>query len=189
MYVRDHSRFDTAYVNIGNSDIIGVRDTYPVKIENYGSLGDYIPFYFGKQSIMLYNILTGYGGLQKQSPRDIIYLCCYVGDIVKVCPKFFFTDGQANKRFTEHFNNLKDLIKVDWEVVTSSDFKQTEEDTDRPRKYQSEFLVHEHVPIECVNKIVVYDESRKESVEQLLKRNGLNIQVRIAKKDFYYFYF
>ena len=181
--------FDPHYVNIGNSEIINTRGVFPVKIEDYGFIGDYVPFYFGKQSIMLYNILTGRGGVRKQSPEDIVYLCCGVAKLINECPRYFFTDGQANKQLTEHFSSTNDLDKIDWDIVNGSDFKKTQEQPDKSRRYQAEFLVHQHVPVSCINKIVIYNKSAASIVEALLKGNGLRIPLRIAKKDSYYFYF
>jgi len=189
LYIRNHPSSDPDYINIGNSAIINTRETFPVKIYKYGCLGDYIPFYFGTQSIMLYNILTGHGGLKKYPPDNIVYLCCFVEDLVKTSSKYFFTDGQANKKFTKHFTELSDLNNVDWEIVNSSDFRMTEEDPDRPRKYQAEFLVYKHVPVSCISKIVVYNRKRKNDVKSLLDNNGLDIEVNIANKDIFYFYF
>jgi hypothetical protein len=189
IYIKGHKNFDPDYVNIGNSEIIGKREAFQVKINKYGYLSDYVPFYFGRQSIMLYNILTGHGGIKKCLPVNIIYLCCYVDEIIRVCPQYFFTDGQANKKFTEHFTDLIDLKKIDWDVIDGSDFKMTEDDLDKPRKYQAEFLVHQHVPVSCLEKIVVYNKARKTDAEALLTNNHLSLSVEIAKKNEYYFYF
>jgi len=189
MFVRGHKQFDPDYVNIGDPSIISTRDIYPVKIPGYGHLGDYVPFYFGRCSMMLYNILTGYR-VPKQHPKDIVYLCCTVDSLTAECGQYFFTDGQANTRFTDHFSDLADLAKVDWETVNGKDFKKSGADPDKPRRYQAEFLVHNHVPISCVKAIVVYNEARKQEVEQLVVREGLNIKVLVATpRNNYYFHY
>jgi len=187
IYVRDHHKFDPNYINIGNTDIIDVRGSSSVKINNYGNIGAYIPFYFGRQSIMLYNILTDYKA-EKQLPEDIIYLCCKVDKLVAACKRFFFTDGQANKKFTEHFCDLSDLENLDWDVIKGSDFKKSEEDPDKQRRYQAEFLVHQYVPIDCIGTIVVYNQDRKDYIENLVNNNNLNIPVHLIRTD-YYFHF
>jgi len=188
IYIKDHRKFDPNYINIGNSEVINKRDEFRVKIDGYGFIGNYIPFYFGTQSIMLYNILTGQNGISKQPPGNIAYLCCDIDELVKLCPKFFFTDGQANQKFTGHFNNLDDLDKIDWPVVDSSDFKKTEADPDRLRRYQAEFLVYQHVPVNCISQVVVYDKDKKSGVESLLANNNLYIPIKVAKKDFYFYF-
>jgi hypothetical protein len=188
IYVKEHPKFDPLYINIGNSEIISKREEFRVKINGYGFIGEYIPFYFGTQSIMLYNILTGQNGVSKQPPANIVYLCCDINELLNQKIRFFFTDGQANQKFTGHYDNLNNLDKVDWAVVNSADFKKTEADPDRLRRYQAEFLVYQHVPINCINQIVVYDKHSKAEVELLLTNNKLNIPVKVVKKD-YYFYF
>lgn len=187
LYVRGHKNFDPNYINIGNPDIIGVRDSFKVMLDDHGKIGEYIPFYFGKQSIMLYNILTGYG-IKKHAPEDIVYLCCEINNLTSTCNRYFFTDGQANKEFTEHFNDLKDLDKIDWNVVMGKDFMKSAADTDKPRRYQAEFLVHEHVPTSCIKKIIVYNQKRKTEAQEFLLKNELEIPVKIVKEG-YYFHF
>jgi len=188
IYIKDHPEFDPNYINIGNSEVITKRAQFRVKIDEYGFIGNYIPFYFGTQSIMLYNILTGQSGVSKQPAANIVYLCCDIDMLVKQCPKFFFTDGQANQKFTGHFNNLNDLDKIDWLVVDSSDFRKSEADPDRLRRYQAEFLVYQYVPVNCISQIVVYDKEKKRTVESLLSNNNLNTVVKVAKKDFYFYF-
>lgn len=186
IYVRSHAKHDPDYIHIGNVDIISVRENFKVKLDGYGKIGEYIPFYFGKQSIMLYNILTGVG-VPKVEPDKIIYLCCEIGDVTGKCERYFFTDGQANKAFTEHYADLKHLSDVDWDVVLGEDFTKSG-DIDRPRRYQAEFLVHQHIPVECIREIIVFDEAKKMEIEKLQLDNSCEIPVRAVKKG-YYFYF
>ena len=63
MFTRNHAQADPSYINIGDTILINQRSEYPVKIEGYGNLGDYVPFYFGPLSPMLLNIKTGYRGI------------------------------------------------------------------------------------------------------------------------------
>lgn len=186
IYVRGHASHDPNYINIGNKDIISVRDNFKVKLDGYGNIGEYVPFYFGKQSIMLYNILTGHG-VPKHNPQNIVYLCCEINDLTGTCKKYFFSDGQANKAFTEHYNDLKHLGEVDWDVVLGEDFTMNG-DSDRPRRYMAEFLVHEFIPVDCIKKIIVFNQAKKQEVEKLVLDNGYKIPVR-AIKEGYFFYF
>lgn len=188
MFIKGHNSNHTKYLNIGNSEIINTRKEFPVKIKGYGFIGDYVPFYFGRQSIMLYNILTGQNGVQKQSPDNIIYICCYINELVKNCSQYFFTDGQANKKFTQHLITPDDLEKVDWKIVNGSDFKKTEADPDKARKYQAEFLIHKYVPVKCIHEIIVYNENKKAAVELLIAEHALDITVRVEKKEFYFYF-
>src|SRR5215203_1829265 len=69
---KNHPNADPGYIPIGNGSIIGVRTIHPAKIEGYGNIGEYVPFYFTPSSIMLYNILTGYG-VPKIEAEDIVF--------------------------------------------------------------------------------------------------------------------
>ncbi|OQP66081.1 hypothetical protein A3860_14680 [Niastella vici] len=181
---KNHPNADPKYVNIGNNSIIGVRIVHPVKIFGYGNIGDYVPFYFTPCSIMLYNILTGYG-IDKVAPEDIIFLCCTVEAVTKCGNDFFFTDGQANTAITEHYNDLVDLGKIDWDVIKSKDFRKTADDVDRQRRYQAEFLIKHFVPTTCISAIVVYNEKCANFVKKELEKAGSLIPVHIKKS--YYF--
>lgn len=180
---RSHPNADPNFIDIGSTEIIGVRKSHPVKINGYGNIGDYVPFYFDARSIMLYNILTGYG-VPKRKPEDIIVLATTVASASK-CDKYFFTDGQANTYISGHYNDLKNLDKIDWDVVTSGNFKKAETDTDRSRRYQAEFLIHHHVPLNCIEAIAVYNQACANFVKSLLDKAGLLIPVHI-KKSFYF---
>lgn len=58
IFSHSHANADSEYVNIGDATLINQRNDFPVKLDGYGNLGDYVPFYFGPLSPMLYNIKT-----------------------------------------------------------------------------------------------------------------------------------
>jgi len=70
-------------------------------------------------------------------------------------------------------------------VVKSGDFSKSNNDNDRTRRYQAEFLIHEKVPVDCIKAIVVYNESCATFVKKKLALTGLIIQVHI-KRPFYF---
>jgi hypothetical protein len=80
---KHHLNADNNFIEIGNPEIIDVRSTTPVKINNYGMIGDYIPFYFTPKSIMLYNIITGYWHpkVLKRNRSEIIVIRCLITDL------------------------------------------------------------------------------------------------------------
>ena len=49
-------------------------------------------------------------------------------------------------RFTDFFDDLKDLDKIDWDLMQSRYWNDTNDDPDRKRRRQAEFLVHEFFP-------------------------------------------
>ncbi len=181
---KNHPDANPGFVPIGKHDIITRRNDHLVKIAGYGNIGDYVPFYFSPKSIMLYNILTGYG-VTKVKPEEIIFLVTDVPGIEKCKRLYFFSDGQANTRISKHYNDLKDLDKIDWEIVKSGDFTKSIDDNDRTRRYQAEFLVHEKVPVNCIKAIVVYNETCATFVKKVLAKTSLLIPVSITQ-SFYF---
>jgi ssDNA thymidine ADP-ribosyltransferase, DarT len=184
---KHHPNASKNFVGIGNPDIIDLRDDTPVKIHGYGNIGDYVPFYFTPKSMMLYNIITGYRAplVPKRNREDIVVFRCLIVDLSK-SDKFFFSDGQANvTSITEHYNDLKHLDKIDWEIIHKSDFKNEAGDTDKQRRYQAEFLVHSHVPIERVESINVYNEKASDFVKREIAKTDLLIPVNIIPNYFF----
>ena len=181
---KNHPDANPEYKAIGHKEIIGKRTDHPVKIDGYGHIGDYVPFYFTPASIMLYNILTGYG-VPKIPPSEIIFILSSVAAITAGNQRYFFTDGQANTHISRHLHVLQDLNKVDWAVIKSGDFKKSIHDIDRPRRYQAEFLVNGHVPVNCIEAIATYNESSATFAKKELARTDLLTPVYI-KKSFYF---
>lgn len=178
--------YNDKYVNIGNPSIIDVRSTCEVKIPNYNFIGDYVPFYFTTKSIMLFNIQTGYRNpeVPQRHPSEIIVLRCKIKDLIEL-PKWFFTDGQANDFFTKHYNDVKYLNNIDWITIQSCDFRKNGEDIDKPRRYQAEFLVNDHVPLEYIEAIYVYNKEAQEKVNTILEHYKKDLFVDIQQH--YYF--
>lgn len=180
---------DPNYTNIGNRTLIQERHDYPIGLEGHkGNLGDYVPFYFGGISVMLYNIKTGYRGIPKIPESDIVYICCKLDSFVEKGLDFVFTDGHAKNSTTRFFDDLSDLNKVDWNLVKARYWGNTDEDNDRKRKKQAEFLVKSHVPPDCISMIGVFDQEKCDLITQIVQESGLEIPVRIdTQKKLYYY--
>lgn len=161
------------------------RFSTPVKIGAQGVLADYVPFYFCNRSPMLNAIYKGgVTGSQNTQP-SIIYLVSSVEKIAKGNQSWCFTDGHGVDQLTEYYNDAKELVNVDWEIIASWDYRDTLADNDRTRRKQAEFLVHKSFPIESVEKIGVYGIEQKESVESILAQYPYRIPVVIEKKWYY----
>ncbi|MBK7632904.1 MAG: DUF4433 domain-containing protein [Saprospiraceae bacterium] len=188
MFTRNHAQADPNYINIGDSTLIQQRNDYPVSINPpNGNLGDYVPFYFGPLSPMLLNIKTGFRGIMQRHQNEIVYIVCCINTIVEQCPDWCFTDGHAKNTFSEFFNDLEHLSAVDWDMVSERHWSNTEDDFDRMRRKQAEFLVKHQVPINCINSIVVLNEARKTFVEEITTRLGLEIPVWVNTNNRFYY--
>ncbi|MEB0261660.1 MULTISPECIES: DUF4433 domain-containing protein [unclassified Mucilaginibacter] len=188
MYHSEHIEADPHYINIGDGDLIAKRHEYPVGINPPGgALGEYIPFYFGPLSPMLLNIKTGYSGVKQRPQKDIVYIVCKLDDITAICGNWCFTDGHAKKRISAFYNNLDDLSEVSWDIVAERYWRDTEDDFDRMRKKQAEFLVKNHVPVNCILGIVTYNNETAKIVKETLNKLNLDIPIRINPNEAYYY--
>jgi len=64
---------DSNFIGIGDSSLIQSRKSRQIPIVPNGDFSDYITFYFGARSPMLYNIQKGYNNVAKHAPEDIVY--------------------------------------------------------------------------------------------------------------------
>ncbi len=56
-------------------------------------------------------------------------------------------------------------------------------DPDRQRRKQAEFLIKNHVPIDAVDEIFVYDGKMKQVVEELISKQKVNLKVTVPDQD------
>ena len=164
------------YRTIHNVDIQNVRQVRRIPLGLCGTIHDYVPFYLGPRSPMLYQLHTGWvaGYTEGQSP--LIYLVSTVQAVVKAGLRWVFSDGHGIAIFTSWFDNLADLAKVDWDTVYARLWRDTVDDMDRQRRKQAEFLVHEFCPWEVIQEIGVIDGVALAQVEAILKQFDANMR-------------
>ncbi|MGI8634952.1 MAG: type II toxin-antitoxin system toxin DNA ADP-ribosyl transferase DarT [Segetibacter sp.] len=184
---KHHPKANPHFISIGNPSILSTRDTTPVKIAGYGNIGDYVPFYFTPRSIMLYNIVTGYYApvVPRVAREDILVVRCLIKTLATT-PRFFFTDGQANDAFTNHYNQTHYGKNIDWDSIQTSNFSKSDGDFDRQRRYQAEFLVHQHVPLSMIESLCVYNRKAATFVQSELEKAGITT-IPIHIQPAYYF--
>ena len=133
----------------------------------YGNLHDYIPFYFAPRSPMLYAIYQGKVERYANSQNQIIYVITRTDKILQAGLDYVFTDGHAVIGFSEFYKNFEYLDKFDWSVMKSRYWFDTEDDPDRKRRRQAEFLVYEIVPVKVFSGFAVKSKKMKNKVEQV----------------------
>lgn len=174
-----------SYSDIAHSNIQDRRATTSVDVPPFGKLHDYVPFYFAPRSPMLYAIkngsVEGFNGRQS----DIIYLVTNTKKIEQAGKEFVFTDGHAIMAFTDFYKDLNDLDEIDWDVMESTYWNDTDEYPDRKRKRQAEFLVHESIELDCFLGIGVMNERMKNKVNDILYSHDTNMKV-LKRPKFYY---
>ncbi len=173
----DHS--DPNYVQIGNAELISRRTTREVPVHPYGTLSDYIPFYFTPYSPMLYNIKTGYNGVTKRPMEEIAILVSSLREVHKQGITFVFSDRHAYLQAAEFYNSLDRLDQIDWPGLQTRDFRRDPDDPGKVERYQAEALIYQHLPLPAILGIICYrDEERRKLEEECGK-------LRVTKQVLY----
>ncbi|WP_415878963.1 DUF4433 domain-containing protein [Methylomonas sp. TEB] len=163
-----HNGVEDDYTDIAHQTIQTQRNRRLVPCPPGGALHDYVPFYFCRRSPMLYAIhkdnIAGYHGGQ----QSIVYLVSELASVQQAGLSFVFTDGHAIMQVSEFYNDEADLNKIDWPLMKAKLWKDTDEDPDRKRRRQAEFLLHRRCPWSLISGIAVFDEAMKSRVESLL---------------------
>ena len=172
--------------NIAHEHLKQRRFTTAVPIGTKGFLADYAPFYFCNRSPMLCAISKGGVTGSENAQPNIIYFVSSVERVIKEGGRSWcFSDGHGIDKLTEFYDDPKELVNIDWGLIDAWDWRNTLADNDRVRKKQAEFLVYQSFPIAWVEKIAVYSEEQKKSVESTLAQHSYKIPVVIEKKWYY----
>lgn len=180
---REDSNANPHYVSIGDATVINTRTNKQLSDGSY--LSDYIPFYFGPRSPMLYNIQNGYGFLQKRKPQEIVYCVLVIQTIIDSELECVFTDGHALDRATKFYeksdlSNLDKLVSYD-DVYSRFWFNQDFLD-DRKRRKEAELLIKGSVPRQYIKGFVVFND---EAYQKMLSF-GIPESKICLKKEYYY---
>jgi hypothetical protein len=170
-------------VNIGHRHIKGRRLNRPVPIGPKGAVGEYVPFYFAPRSPMLFVISRGGVDGYNEGQRPVVYLQSTAETVSGAGLRWVFTEGHADMQFTDFFHDLKDLTKIDWNLMGAKYWNDTNDDPDRKRRRQAEFLVHNFFPWDLVSCVGVYDRSIAEAVGEII---GGKIPPVEIKQGWYY---
>ena len=94
------------YIPIGDSSLIVSRSEWKIPNTDY-YLGDYIPFYFGPRTPMLYEIQHGFNNVKRRNPEEIVYCIISLQDVIDKRLEGFFTDGHAKNVMTTFYHNSR----------------------------------------------------------------------------------
>ena len=176
---------NTDFTSIAHQSIQDRRATTTVPCGPQGVVHDYIPFYFAPRSPMLYSIskgnVAGYDGDQ----RSVIYLVSTADAVANQGTGFVFTDGHAIMAMSRFFDNLDDLDKVDWQLMHSRYWFDTQQDNDRKRRRQAEFLVYHFFPWELISRIIVMDKRTESALVKELTSAGVSTSVQCYRPWYY----
>ena len=178
LHCRSSDQHDPGYINIGNPDLISRRATRQVPIAPWGTLNDYVPFYFTPFSPMMYNIYTGRGAVPKRQNEDICILVSSLGKVDAMGLPYVFSDRHAYTALAEFSNTLGGLDKIDWPLLQSRNFQRNPDDPEQIERYQAEALVHHYMPITGLHGVVCYTNAVKNTLDALSKALGLTLDIR-----------
>jgi len=128
------------YLQIGDSALITYRKEIAAPDPPGGTLSDYIPFYFGPRSPMLYQIASGWEDIRKYPQEEIIYYISSLNLIKSAGLEYFFTDGYACSKTSTAYTNDADLEKLDWDVIYSPTWKSDESTSEGRKRSSQNFL-------------------------------------------------
>lgn len=176
------------YRTIHNTDIQRQRQTLCLNYGPCGVVHDYIPFYFGYLSPMMLQLKTGQVPGYNEGQEPLIYLVSTVQSVGEAGVEFVFSDGHGIAAFTDWYDDLADLDKVDWDMVYQRYWSDNVNDMDRQRRKQAEFLIHEFCDWKLICEIGVINDTLKRRVEMIMSSfpAKLHKTVRVQPQWYYY---
>ena len=175
------------YKTIHNEDIQRVRRVKLIPCDPGGTIHDYVSFYFGPRSPMLYQLHTGWVSGYSEGQEPIIYLVSTVQRVYDAGAQYVFSDGHGIAAFTHWYDAPDDLDQVDWTAVNTTSWHDTVDDMDRQRRKQAEFLVYEFCDWTLIRGIGVLNAGMKAKAESILGEfpSGLHRVVSVHPEWYY----
>lgn len=184
IHCRNSACFDPNFRNIGKKELIAKRHHRKVPVEPFGTLSDYVPFYFTPFSMMMYNIHTGYGVNQVPNEKIVVMVSSLPLIAQRRIP-FVFTNQHAYCLTSEYFNDLDHLDQIDWSILQNRNFKHDPEDPEKTDRYQAEALIHQHVPLDALLGICCHSGTAKSVLQKELAVRNVNIRT-VVQPNWYF---
>ena len=159
-----------AYRTIHDEEVQASRRIARVTCGPRGTVHDYVPFYLGPRSPMLFRLHTGYRVQYSEGQEPLIYLVASAQAVAAAGLGSVFSDGHGLAAFTDWFDDLAKLDQVDWEAAYATYWNDTVDDPDRQRRKQAEFLVHRCLPWRLIERIGVLEQRAQARVNAVLSR-------------------
>jgi len=172
---------------IHNVEIQQVRRATPITCGPGGVIHDYVSFYFGLRSPMLYQLSTGWNTDYREGQEPLIYLVSTAQLIKESGSGFAFSDGHGVASYTRWFDDLRYLDKLDWDTIYANIWKDTMDDMDRQRRKQAEFLVHRECAWGLIERIAVINNRMKSRVNEIMADFPVSARpLVVIKPEWYY---
>jgi hypothetical protein len=128
---------------------------------------------------MLYNIKTGYQGVEQIPMRDIVILVSSLPRIARNGVGFVFTDRHAYLQTAEFSGDLAKLAGLAWQNWRTRDFRRNPDDPSKMERYQAEALIHRQLPVDSLAGLACHGSAQEEALKADIARRGLALKVAI----------
>lgn len=168
---------DVTQVELGDSAIKERRRRKLVPRSPYGTVGEYVPFYFAAHNSMMYSRhQSGY------SFDRFIFLVSSLERLVEFGLVWLISDRNAAQGLATFAGQEDDLDgHVDWPLMRSTSWGRCAEDNERPDRRMAECLVHERVPWLAIERIVTKNQATASEVEALVAARDAPMQVDVGR--------
>lgn len=167
-----------SWISIGNAELINKRAHHAVPVPPNGTLNDYVPFYFTPFSPMLLNIKSG-RGVPKHSNDEIVILVSSVERVRQLSLQFAFTDMHAYYQWAKFYKDPVNLDQIDWSILQTRDFSRDMDDPAKFERYQAEFLIYQHCPVQALLGMICYDSDVEKQLQSWLKQKQIMMDVHV----------
>lgn len=170
-------------VEVGSTSIRQRRLELPVgAVGPGGNVGDYVPWYFGPRSPMMY-ALSRNNYEYREGFDKVVYLVSSVPRIIEMGCQWVASDRNAALTLAEFTDDEQELEEhISWEVIRARYWTDYPDGADLRA---AEFLVHESVPWEAVEGIVAKTEDTRTRAEAMVA--GLDHSPRVVVRSQWYF--
>ncbi len=174
-----------SYLDIAHRTIQDRRAQKLVPCGKGGCLHDYVPFYFAPRSPMLYTINKGNVEGYEEGQNPVIHLVSNAELVAANNLDFVFTDGHAVMAYAEFYKDLQQLSVIDWKLMQSKYWSNTNDDPNRKYRRQAEFLVHQFCPWKLITQIGVANNTVQVEVQQILQKFNSQIPIQVYPSWYY----
>jgi hypothetical protein len=136
---------------------------------------------------MLFQLHTGRVEGYTEGQPPLIYLVSTAQAVAASGAGFVFSDGHGIAAYTSWYDDLAELVQVDWSVVNGRYWNDTPDHPDRQRRKQAEFLVHRQCAWPLVQEIGVLNEAIKGRVEGILSGFPASMRLPVCIRPQWYY--
>lgn len=172
---------------VGDQGVKERRRQKRVDVVPGGVVADYVPFYFTPRNLMLFQIHTGKVETYTGGQDGLVFLCTTLERIIDLDLQWVASNRNAATALAAFVPDLPSLdTHVDWALATTSTFKRTPDDPDRPQRHQAELLVHGRLPWKAIQFIGTRTEADLSRVEKHIGNLGGHQPQRGVRPRWYF---